>query len=277
MQLTTKLYKDWADNFGFNNQAKAGEYDGGRWNPDSNIRAAARALAEKAKAVGADPTNSGTIWAAVAAYNGGGSAATYSAKVKKAFDSTYGPAATSAVTQAPKTTPGSAQRVFKNSSGQTVVALPDNTPDSVAKAVTWCMSKQGDPYQWGGAGNPGYDCSSFVTEALVIGDGSLRRVLDAPNAATGHHGDTTFTLWDKGTPVPKTNLLPGDLVFFDSITHTGETEPRGHVGMFLGGGQFIHDPQTGETVKISSLNDDYFRTRYDGARRFLNWNVNPNG
>jgi cell wall-associated NlpC family hydrolase len=51
-------------------------------------------------------------------------------------------------------------------------------------------------------------------------------------------------------------LQPGDLVFFDGLSH---------VGIYIGGGQMVHAPQTGDVVKISSLSD--FGAGYVGARR----------
>jgi cell wall-associated NlpC family hydrolase len=54
-------------------------------------------------------------------------------------------------------------------------------------------------------------------------------------------------------------LRPGDLVFFDGV---------GHVGMYIGGGLFIHAPHSGTRVSVASLNG-WYGARYDGARRFL--------
>jgi cell wall-associated NlpC family hydrolase len=59
-----------------------------------------------------------------------------------------------------------------------------------------------------------------------------------------------------GSPVPSDQLQPGDLVFFDGL---------GHVGIYIGGGQMIHAPHTGDVVKISPLTD--FGSGYVGARR----------
>jgi peptidoglycan DL-endopeptidase CwlO len=61
-----------------------------------------------------------------------------------------------------------------------------------------------------------------------------------------------------GTPVSRSQLAPGDLVFFNGL---------GHMGMYIGGGQFIHAPHTGDVVKISSLNDSWYAATYVGARR----------
>jgi cell wall-associated NlpC family hydrolase len=59
-----------------------------------------------------------------------------------------------------------------------------------------------------------------------------------------------------GSPVDRSQLQPGDLVFFDALDH---------VGIYIGNGQFVHAPQTGDVVKITALAD--FGDGYVGARR----------
>jgi cell wall-associated NlpC family hydrolase len=61
-----------------------------------------------------------------------------------------------------------------------------------------------------------------------------------------------------GTPVSREQLAPGDLVFFNGL---------GHAGIYIGGGQFIHSPHTGDVVKISSLSDSWYASTFVGARR----------
>jgi len=62
-----------------------------------------------------------------------------------------------------------------------------------------------------------------------------------------------------GSPVSMSQLQPGDLVFFYGL---------GHVGIYIGGGQFIHAPHTGDVVKISPLGG-YYASNFVGARRIL--------
>jgi cell wall-associated NlpC family hydrolase len=274
MQLTTQGYKDWADEYGFGNGytgvAKKGEYDGGRWNPPSNIRAAARALYTKIQAVGADPNNPDTIWAAVRAYNGIGQAAeNYMQRVKATYHSKYEQKASAVVTSSPDTVRGSAQRVFNFPNGDTI-RLPDSAPNEVAKAITNALALLGQPYVPGGDGVKGYDCSSFVTYAMASASPRLKGLLNEPRP--GNHGETTYTLWDKGTSVAKDDLLPGDLVFF----HSPAYGQHGHVGMFLGQGLFVHDPHSGDVVKIAGLGQDYYRENYEGGKRFFTWATRPN-
>ncbi len=66
--------------------------------------------------------------------------------------------------------------------------------------------------------------------------------------------------YQMGVAVSKDQLQPGDLVFFRGL---------GHMGMYIGGGNFIHAPRTGDVVKISPLSDSYYVANWVGARRVL--------
>jgi cell wall-associated NlpC family hydrolase len=68
--------------------------------------------------------------------------------------------------------------------------------------------------------------------------------------------------WGEGTRVPVDELQPGDLVFFDM----GSLGP-GHVGIYIGNGQFVHAPHTGDVVKVSSLQSGEYAFRFVGAVR----------
>ena len=72
-----------------------------------------------------------------------------------------------------------------------------------------------------------------------------------------HHAASQYNY---GVPVSYDQLAPGDLVFFNGL---------GHMGIYIGGGQFIHAPHTGDVVKISSLSDSWYAATYVGARRIL--------
>ena len=122
--------------------------------------------------------------------------------------------------------------------GSTVV--PPNTHGGV---VGIAMQYLGVPYRWGGASPSGFDCSGLVVYVFAqIG-------ISLPHS--------TYALWGMGIPVSSDQLQPGDLVFFNGL---------GHMGIYIGGGQFIHAPHTGDVVKISSLTGSYAST-YMGARR----------
>jgi cell wall-associated NlpC family hydrolase len=113
-------------------------------------------------------------------------------------------------------------------------------------AVSVAMQYLGTPYVWGGESPGGFDCSGLVVYVYAQLDISLP-----------HY---TGALWNVGTPVSYDQLEPGDLVFFYGL---------GHVGIYIGGGQFIHAPHTGDVVKISSLSDGWYASSYDGARRVM--------
>ena len=118
-------------------------------------------------------------------------------------------------------------------------------PARYGGAVGIAMQYLGVPYKWGGASpETGFDCSGF----LMYVYGKLG--VSLPHNAAMQYG--------LGTAVSKDQLQPGDLVFFDGL---------GHNGMYIGGGQFIHAPHTGDVVKISSLSDSWYARTWVGARR----------
>jgi hypothetical protein len=107
----------------------------------------------------------------------------------------------------------------------------------------------GVPYVWGGSSpSQGFDCSGlamFVYRQLGV--------------ALTHF---TGAQWNEGAIVAPSDLQPGDLVFFDP----GPLGPM-HEGIYIGGGQFVQAPHTGDVVRISSLTDPSYATRYLGAIR----------
>ena len=100
-----------------------------------------------------------------------------------------------------------------------------------AKAVWWAERQLGRPYRWGAAGPYAFDCSGLVMWAY-------RHV----GVSLPHHAASQI---GHGSRVSRGNLQPGDLVFFGYPIH--------HVGMYVGGGDFIEAPYTGANVRISSL------------------------
>ena len=117
-------------------------------------------------------------------------------------------------------------------------------PPTHGGVVGYAESQLGKPYVWGGASpSTGFDCSGLVMWSFAQIGVSL------PHNAAAQYG--------YGSPVSRSDLQPGDLVFFDGL---------GHVGIYVGGNTFIHAPHTGDVVKYSSLTGWYAST-YVGARR----------
>lgn len=269
MQLTTPGYKVWADEYGWLGQGTPGEYVGGRWNPNSNIRASARALVAKmAIAPPANPNDPNTIWIGVARYHGSTDAAenqAYVTAVKRFYDIQWASVAQTTIAASTSLPTGTQTKIIYNG---IEIEVPAGTPDTIKKAINFAEKRLGDPYQKTGGG-PRYDCSSFVTAAYAAADPALRALLDEPKP--GYHGETTYTLWTPGRfrSITRDSILPGDLLFFSHVI--GERMPAEHVGMYLGEGRMIHDPKPGDVVKISSIGTDYYRDHYLGARRLVDW------
>ena len=108
----------------------------------------------------------------------------------------------------------------------------------------------GTPYKWGGTSTSGFDCSGLTQYVYSQNGVSIPR--------------TAQEQYNKGTAVDMSNLQAGDLVFFNG--YKGKSGV-GHVGIYIGNGQYIHAPKSGDVVKISNLNS---RSDYVGARRYTN-------
>ncbi|MER7245495.1 NlpC/P60 family protein [Kribbella sp. NPDC000426] len=110
-----------------------------------------------------------------------------------------------------------------------------NVPASgrAAIAVNAALSQLGDPYVWGADGPSSYDCSGLMMYAWGKAGVSLSH---SSKAQTG-----------EGRPVSKSDLMPGDLIFYYS--------PVSHVAMYLGNGRIVHAPRPGKSVEIAPMDE----------------------
>ena len=107
-----------------------------------------------------------------------------------------------------------------------------------SSALQLALSKIGKPYKWGAAGPNAFDCSGLVSWAYKQVGVSLPRTSAAQARV--------------GKPVAKSDLRPGDLVFF--------YKPISHVAIYIGNGKVVHASTSGQPVKISDLNRMPFTT-----------------
>ena len=113
-----------------------------------------------------------------------------------------------------------------------------------SQVVSIAMSYIGTPYVWGGASPGGFDCSGLVMYSFA------QLGVQLPHSS--------YAQFNYGIPVSYDQLQPGDLVFFDSL---------GHVGLYIGGGEYVDAPYTGAYVRVDSLTSGWALANYSGARR----------
>lgn len=122
---------------------------------------------------------------------------------------------------------------------------------SSSDVVSFAMQYLGYPYRYGGSSPKGFDCSGFVRYVYDQFGYSLNRTASAQ--------------MDNGTAVSMGELQPGDLVFFKKA---GSSASRAsHVGIYIGGGEFIHASTSSTGVIISAMNSAYYTTGFVGGRR----------
>jgi cell wall-associated NlpC family hydrolase len=125
-------------------------------------------------------------------------------------------------------------------------SIPEYDPNLASSqyggVVSIALQYLGIPYVWGGASpSQGFDCSGLVTFVYAQVGVSLP-----------HHA---ASIWNYGSYVPRDQVEAGDLVFFHGL---------GHMGIYIGGDQFVHAPHTGDVVKISTFSS---YSGYYGAKR----------
>lgn len=129
----------------------------------------------------------------------------------------------------------------KNSSTNRGIDTGVTVSGSASNLISYARRFLGVPYVWGGTSPSGFDCSGFTSYVYR-------------NAAGVDIGRTTYSQINAGREVSRSELQPGDLVF----------PHEGHVGIYVGNGQMIHAPQTGDVVKIAPV------YKFWRARRVLN-------
>ncbi|NIO43175.1 MAG: hypothetical protein GTO41_25290 [Burkholderiales bacterium] len=120
--------------------------------------------------------------------------------------------------------------------------------DTALKAATHAKDMVGQPYRYGGNTPRGFDCSGLVHYSYA------RVGVDVPR--------TTRAQLSAGIPVTARSLREGDLVFFNQ-----EGKKFSHVGIYIGGGRFVHAPSSGKRVRVDRLDKRYWRQHFAAARR----------
>ena len=120
----------------------------------------------------------------------------------------------------------------------------------VQEMLDTALSYLGVPYRFGGASpRTGFDCSGLVNHVFRQAFG-----LSLPRTAR--------EIARNGAAVARGELLPGDIVFFNTRGFLNS-----HVGIYLGDSKFVHAPNSRGRVRIDDLDNTYYRTRFNGARR----------
>jgi probable lipoprotein NlpC len=144
------------------------------------------------------------------------------------------------------------------SPGGLFAAVPVNPAGAIqpaearSRVIAAAEQYRGVPYRYGGLDRRGLDCSGLVYRSFRDALG-----IEVPRTTTGLHA------W--ALPISETNLMPGDLVFFNT------TGPLSHVGLYAGEGRFIHAASSGQKTGViySGLGEAYWKGAFAGAGRVL--------
>lgn len=129
----------------------------------------------------------------------------------------------------------------------------ESVGEHASQLVVNAMGFLGVPYKYGGSSieSGGFDCSGFVR---AVYEKSVGKVL--PRRASEQAAATEA--------IDRNDLKPGDLVFFNTMRRAFS-----HVGIYVGEGKFIHAPRSGSTVRVEDMRQQYWQTRFNGARRVI--------
>ncbi|HSI29446.1 MAG: C40 family peptidase [Methylophilus sp.] len=128
--------------------------------------------------------------------------------------------------------------------------LSGSWSEKVEEIMIRALSLTGVGYKYGGRSpETGFDCSGFVQYVFK-------------HAAQISLPPSARTISELGDTVKRDDLQPGDLVFFNTLKSAFS-----HVGIYVGNNQFIHAPRAGAKVRVENMDERYWRTRYNGAKR----------
>jgi cell wall-associated NlpC family hydrolase len=134
-------------------------------------------------------------------------------------------------------------------------ATPSRPPEQASgvglnEVALYAMSLADTPYRYGGNSvENGFDCSGFVQHVYL-------------NTLGMRLPRTSAEMSRIGLNLEAGQLRPGDLVFFNT-----RKKPFSHVGIYVGENRFVHSPSSGRAIMVSSMRENYWRSRYNGARR----------
>jgi cell wall-associated NlpC family hydrolase len=158
-----------------------------------------------------------------------------------------GACASSGAVPAPFPRPGASAAEPVPESPATGVVTADRTGYGIAGTA---LTLRGTPYRNGGTDPSGFDCSGLVTYVFAQHGVGMPR--------------TVSEQYQSGRPVPPGQLEPGDLVFFAAVSHGAS-----HVGIAIGGDEFVHAPSGRGEVRVERLSGSYWASRFIGARRVI--------
>ncbi len=158
------------------------------------------------------------------------------------------------LTEVPYENSGSSNTYGGSSSGSSSSSSGSSSSSSLGEQVAATAKKYiGCAYIFGGTSPSGFDCSGFVQYIYKLYGVGLYRTADVQ--------------LNNGYSVSRSELKPGDLVFFANTYNTSAA--ASHVGIYIGGDQFVHAANSSTGVTTSYLSNDYYASRYVGARRIF--------